>query len=786
MGQAGRLACIVLSIFVVPALLHAAETASQPSAAATAASTPATQKAPGAFEPVGLGGGGAMFAPASSPHDPNLMFVSCDMGGFYRSTDGGRSWTMLDFHMVRGSTTCRPVFHPKDPKVVYFDGKISRDGGQTWERLLRRDLGKIGEMAVDPDEGKVLLVGTDRGAWISQDGGRTWGHCQGVQGDVVGMYIEPGEAARPGRIFVATALGVFRSSDGGKDFEEVRHGLPWLQIRSFAGGAPGPTREQTDAPRSSGSILYCTLPSKKTRDGRFDGGVYKSDDGGATWNSAMGEGLDTRIIAGQKGGSQLAQYSQLGVAPGAGTIVYVVCQGGGPQPPYHDTIYRSDDAGMTWHAVYYPDSRDPQCNVAHGWLGLTFGWTWGGMASPGGFSVNPSRPDVAMVTNSGELFITTDGGRTWQQAFTHYAPGQPRPGPGKKVGRWESIGLEVTTTWNYDIDPFDHKRHYICYTDIGFAISQDKGHTWHNNSRSSGTPWTNTTYMLAFDPKQEGKAWAAMSNVHDIPHWTHIHDRVKGPGGVCVSTDRCQTWQVSSEGLPEAPCTSIVLDPGSPVDRRTLYATMYGQGIYKSTDGGKTWQSKSAGLPADNKHVVLVKRHADGTLFACVTGLRQELKFPVLGGLYRSRDGGESWRNITLSQPLHWPTGFDFDPKDSNVIYLAAATIPSSREGGVYKTTDGGATWKRLLRDEDFVGHGGSDYVQAMFVTVDPAEPSRVYLGTESQGLWCTQDAGTIWKPFEGIPFGAIQRVAFDPDDRGLIYVTTFGGGVWRGRMADK
>ncbi len=287
--------------------------------------------------------------------------------------------------------------------------------------------------------------------------------------------------------------------------------------------------------------------------------------------------------------------------------------------------------------------------------------------------------------------------------------------------------------------------------------------------------------MLAFDPTVEGKAWAAMSNVHDIPHWTHIHDKVNGPGGVCVSTDHCRTWKKASAGLPDAPCTSIALDPASPVEARTLYVTMFGQGLYKSVDGGTTWERKSAGLPEDNKHVFLVKRHADGTLYVCVTGLRQDLKFSVLGGLYRSRDGGESWENVTAAQPLHWPVGFDLDLTDSRVIYLAAATIPSGREGGLYKTADGGGTWKRLLKDEDFAGHGGSDYVQAMFVTVDPRKPASVYLGTESQGLWHSSDAGETWRPLAGIPFGSIQRVAFDPREAGLIYVTTFGGGVWRG-----
>ncbi len=462
--------------------------------------------------PVGPGGGGAMFAPASSPHDPNLMFVSCDMGGFYRSSDGGKNWTLLDFRMIRGSTTCRPVFHPSDPKVIYFDGKVSRDAGMTWHRLVRRDVGKIVEMAADPGDDQVLLIGTDKGAWISRDGGGTWQHCAGVQGSVVGMYIEPGGEGREGWICVATALGIFRSINGGKTFAEVEKALPWVQIRSLAGGRltadketgrPGDKEQQQGSgfgvqgsgddrqdnsrqgaavtadsygnggERSAGSILYCTIPSRKGKDGRFDGGIYRSQDGGKTWQSAMGSGLNVQVHAGQKGGpARLAQYSQLGVAGSDGLTVYVVCQGSGPQSPQADTIYRSDDAGMSWRAMYFPEPREPQCNVQHGWLGLSFGWTWGGLASPNGFTVNPGRPDVAMVANSGELFVTIDGGRTWRQAFSRYAAGQEPPRY-QKAGRWESIGLEVTTTWNYDIDPFDPERHYILLH--GYRICAERG-----------------------------------------------------------------------------------------------------------------------------------------------------------------------------------------------------------------------------------------------------------------------------------------------------------------------
>src|SRR4030043_1880934 len=91
------------------------------------------------WDSLGPGGGGSMYSPASSPHDPDLMFVSCDMGGLYRSEDGGNPWRMVDQKQITGAIRCKPVFHPTDPVIVYTysSGKlqISSDRGQTWSTL---------------------------------------------------------------------------------------------------------------------------------------------------------------------------------------------------------------------------------------------------------------------------------------------------------------------------------------------------------------------------------------------------------------------------------------------------------------------------------------------------------------------------------------------------------------------------------------------------------------------------------------------------------------------------
>lgn len=123
-------------------------------------SAPGWAGEPVGWESVGLGGGGSMYSPAASPHDPNLIFMSCDMGGFYRTEDGGKTWRMVPWWVNQGSTVCRPVFHPTDANVVFASGKglmVSRDRGVTWVPCCKRCPG----------------ASRRRGSWASTGGTRS-------------------------------------------------------------------------------------------------------------------------------------------------------------------------------------------------------------------------------------------------------------------------------------------------------------------------------------------------------------------------------------------------------------------------------------------------------------------------------------------------------------------------------------------------------------------------------------------------------------------------------------
>ena len=725
-----------------------------------------------AWSSVGIGGGGGFFYPAASPHDPNLVFVSSDMGGFYRSEDAGKSWRMLDWRSIQHSRS--PVFHPTDPNVIYvcpWGGsalKVSKDRGLTWN-LVGKDPPWKGDnllgLSFDRGAPKLILLAGAKALYRTADGGTTWSVVNGAPAGFVGFHIDQTSPAEERVCLGATKTGVFRSDDGGLTWSESAKGLPWRDIRAFCGGSD---------PKSGRVVVYCTIPSKKV-EGKFAGGVYRSTDRGETWESAMGKGINTALGKHEYGAGDIDQFNFLGQAEDRPDTVYVTNRGTGYHPPHHYTVHRTDDAGKTWRHCLFNDPRSKANNAEVGWLFYDRSRGYGDYAL--GFGVNAANPDQLMYTNYGEVFITMSGGKSWYQAYSRFAEETLKPG---KWRRWTSSGIEDTSCWRYVFDPHDRNRTYICYTDIGFARSEDRGETWY--SATNGLTWRNTVYQLACDPDTPGLLYAACSNQHDIPHWRYIQGP-RHPGGVCKSTDYGKTWKPITKGLPKVPATAVLIDPTSPKGSRVIYAGMYGHGIYRSTDGGNSWVLKTEGIePEQNRQVYSLRRYKDGTLFCTVAGRRKGrgVEKNLTGGLYRSTDGSESWSRIS-SKDIFRPVDFAIHPEDRDTIYLAVMDGLAHR-GGVYKTTDGGSSWKNLgvPYDKSLCG-----YIEGFSIALNPKDPNIVYFFSNTHGFFLSRDAGSTWSEVReprSPPFRNCQRIYWDPEDEETVYIVTFGGGVWKGR----
>lgn len=711
------------------------------------------------WEPVGLSGGGYLAAPGLSPLDTKLAMVACDMSANYISRDGGRTWEMIHHGQLQSCITCPPVFDPGRSGVIYaVDGRdnslrISRDSGKSWvpvetpapwQRPPRR-------LWLDHTN---FFVGTENELWRSSDEFKTWQRCSGIAGDFIGICSD---RSREGVYAAATSEGVFVSTDGGETFHSVSQSLPHRKITAFAGAS---NRRET--------MLYAAVECR-VEDGKLTGGVFASRDFGATWDRVMNPGINVETKRSSPwANGDLPQYRFLRASDRLPERVYVHCSGTSYEPPNHCTVYRSDNGGGSWRAVFFSDPRfRGSYNVEDDRLSLGIGQRY--QEIPSGLEINPSDPDVLMMTTEMSIFMSRDGGETWQVSQDN------RPATFGDKKAWPCGGLTVTTAWNYYIDPFDPQRHYICYTDLCLARSLDAGKTW---LWTGTTPWKNTTYELAFDPAVPGRVWGAFSETHDIPNNNIIsgHHRVIMQGGVAASADHGETWEKLP--VPRGPCVSIVLDPSSPPGNRTLYAAVFEKGVYKSTDDGKSWVLKSSGLGTEtNRRCCKLILHRDRTLFCLVTaknlgGGNYDGDGP---GIYQSKDGAETWKKINETLPLHWPKDFAVSPKDSGTLLVGAANLRGHDESGLYRTRDGGATWTRLAKK-------GPEHFGAAF---HPDKPTWIYMtlceGAGESGLYLSRDDGATWVPFSTLPFANIMRVFFDPSDPSKILLATFGSSVLRG-----
>ena len=204
-----------------------------------------------------------------------------------------------------------------------------------------------------PGYPQSLFVGAADGTYATLDGGGTWRRCEGVAGKTLGVLVQGGGTAAAGKHnFIATEQGIFRSTQLGKDYAPCREGLPKGRITSFSGAAKGPVQR-----------LYATVECALV-EGRLTGGVFVSTDDGDSWQSCMHGGLnvETRRTSEWAQGD-IPQYGFLGTTGQDPLRVYVYCAGTSYSPPNHSTLYRSDDGGKSWRAVFFSDPRFARQNL---------------------------------------------------------------------------------------------------------------------------------------------------------------------------------------------------------------------------------------------------------------------------------------------------------------------------------------------------------------------------------------------------------------------------------------
>ncbi|MBV9625687.1 MAG: hypothetical protein JOZ14_17100 [Acidobacteria bacterium] len=720
---------------------------------------------PGGFAVLGPGGGGAMFHPTISPLDRNTVLVSSDMTGAYITHDGGSSWRMFN---LRGEVQFF-VFDPTDPKTMYAGTKAlwrTIDAGETWQlvyppsdavRAVRMNgdhagetivarpdpLGTIVALAVDPEDHRVLYAVAVRdevvGLHMSRDSGRSWQELDPLPESARKIWIDPHSSRRRRNLFVAGAHTVLLDSPAGARRLSVPPDLTGVAMGFAGNGQP---------------LIYAAS-------GR---GLFISRDGGFRWEKSdlPGDGARLRALAASFEHAETAYVSYEHLLE-RGFWSYFE----DPGRKQWRGVAKTVDGGRNWQLVWR-ESNLPAENVHDGWISQRFGPGWAG--NPLDLVVAAQDQNLAYATDFGRVLRTADGGRNWMALYCRKVPG----------AQWSTTGLDVTTSYGIHFDPFDPKRQFITYTDIGLFRSEDGGRSWESSTAGVPQAWVNTAYWVTFDPQVRGRMWSANSGTHDLPRpkmWRH-GSIIDFKGGVCRSDDGGKTWVRSSSGMEESASTHILLEQASPPDARVLYVTAFGRGVYKSRDGGRSWTLRNKGIAQSQPLAWRLAEDSSGMLYVLIARRSDDgsIGNDGDGALYRSRDGAENWEAISLPAGVNGPSGLAIDPQAPNRIYLSAwarATGTHGDGGGIFLSEDAGRSWRPVLERDRHVYD----------VSIDPEDSRRLYAAGFESSAWISRDRGRQWSRIPGFNFKWGHRVIADPLDPRLVYVTTFGGGVWHGSI---
>lgn len=543
----------------------------------------------------------------------------------------------------------------------------------------------------------------------------------------------------------AATGGVFKSTDGG---------ITWFPI--FDDQAVLTIGDLAVDPNQPETIYVGTGEANGGHNNFPGGGVYKSMNGGATWQF-IGLELTTSI-------------GRIIVDPANSNRVFVAAVGSYFAKDSDRGVYRSENGGQTWQQVLFVNDStgaidlviDPN-NPAK-----LFAATWE--------RIRPPKFGTHLNGSSSGIYRTLDGGDTWQRLGAT----EGLPGPRQNVGR---IGLAICATQPDQL--------YALYTNSGYSYdshyrSRDGGNSWQQlpSTQTLRDGFVNFSwyfgnvrvhpanpervYILDVDmmlSNDGGASWNFANTSHVDHHALAFdpldpnHQIVGHDGGLDYSTNNGGTWK-KVEALPVTQFYQITIDQTNP---ERLYGGTQDNGTMRTLTGAlNDWEIFYGG----DGFYVIVDPNDPNVIYAESQN----------GWLGKSTDGGASFQlvmnGITESETFrNWSTPVVMDPNNSNVLYYG-----SNR---VYRTTNGAEFWE-AISDNLTDNEPGSRLRTVTTIAVAPSNSNVVYAGTDDSHVWVTPDGGLTWNEIsEPLPYRWVTRVAVDPTDENVAYVT-FSGLKWR------
>lgn len=684
------------------------------------------------YRMIGPERGGRVTAVTGVPSQPNTYYMGSTGGGVWKTTDAGHTWANIsDGFFSVGSMGAIEVA-PSDPNVIYAgtgSSKIrsnvsigrgayrSADAGKTWTFIGLRDVGQISTLRVhptDPDMVYVAALGNpfvpskERGVYRSMDGGKTWKNV----------------------LFVSETLGA-------ADLE-IQPGNPKVLFATLWHGQRKPW----------------TIVS-----GAHEGGIYKSIDGGDSWNKLAG-GLPNELFGRANVSISASKpnriYALIEAKPGAG-------------------LYRSEDAGATWSLV------NGQGSI------ITRPFYYDTLA------VDPTDAEVVWVGDEG-WFKSTDGGKTFRRSPTPHGDNQD--------------------IW---INP-KNSQYMIQSNDGGANVSLDGGRTW---STQMNQP-TAEIYQVAVDDQYPYRVYGAQQDNTTVivPNLSlgNGQDFRIGPGcetgpiipnrvnpelvyGSCKGQFSTQNMNTANEQRYWVGAQSLYGNAGSeliyrfqrvspmevsPHDPKVVY---YGsQFVHRTRDGGVTWEKISPDLTAhppgtQGASGEPITRDATGEeVYSTLYTIRES---PVQRGviwtgsndgpIYVTRDDGKTWANVTPAglEPGGRVQNIEPSPHRAGSAYAAIYRfLLGDFAPYIYRTDDFGKTWTRLTDGKNGIAADEPTRV----VREDPDRAGLLYAGTEF-GMHISFDNGAQWLPFQmNLPVTPVTDIKVAHKD---LVVSTQGRSFW-------
>ena len=646
---------------------------------------------------------------AINPDKPSEWYVAVGSGGVWKSTNGGITVEPIFDEQKVYSTGCVTI-DPHNTKRVWVgtgenaggrhfawgDGiYLSEDAGKTWKNKGLKRSEHISKIVVHPDSADVVWVaaqgplwskGGERGVYVTRDGGTTWQRTLGND-EWTGATDLLIDGRNPDVLYAATwdrhrtvaaymgggpGSGIHRSTDGGRTWTKLTNGLP-KGVMGKIGLAISP---------QDPDVLYAAIELElKT------GGVWRSDDQGASWTKM------SDLIA---GGTGPHYYQELYASPHAFDRIYFA----------NNYLQVSEDGGKTWRSAEAPGKHVDNHAMAF----------------------RADDPDYLMVATDGGLYESYDLGKTYRHfpmpitQFYKIAVDDAEPfynvyggtqdnstqgGPvrtdnttGIQDGDWEIINggdghQPATEPGNPDVVYAQSQQGYLNRIDM---VTGE--HVSIRPQPEAGEPyerynWDAPIWVSHHDPKRlyfasqrlwrsddRGDTWSALST--DL---TRDENRLELP-----IMGRVQSYNNPWDVYAMSNFNSITSIGESAKDEERLYIGTDDGLIWTTADGGENWTKTEVGtLPGVPARAFVNDIRGDlhdaNTAYVCLDNHKEGDYRPML---YKTTDGGTSWRKITDGLPdttLVWRIVQDHVNED--LLFLGT-------EFGLYFSVDGGAEWMQL------------------------------------------------------------------------------------------